>query len=52
MTSEKADDFENNADQYWNKFYSVHQEKYVIIRVVNKLKRQNILPALKEKLFL
>lgn len=29
MPSEKALDLENNADQYWDKFYSVHQEKYV-----------------------
>lgn len=29
MTSEKAADLENNADQYWNQFYSVHQEKYL-----------------------
>jgi len=28
ITSEKAVDLENNADQYWNKFYSVHQEKF------------------------
>lgn len=29
MSSEKADDLENNANQYWDKFYSIHQEKYV-----------------------
>ncbi|KAE9540675.1 hypothetical protein AGLY_003920 [Aphis glycines] len=28
MPSEKAADLENNADEYWNKFYSVHQEKF------------------------
>lgn len=27
MTLEKADDLEKNADRYWDKFYSVHQEK-------------------------
>lgn len=31
MPSEKATDLENNADKYWDKFYSVHQEKYVIL---------------------
>jgi len=31
MTSEKAADLEENADEYWNKFYSVHQEKYVTL---------------------
>jgi len=31
MPSEKAADLEDNADEYWNKFYSVHQEKYVIL---------------------
>lgn len=30
MSSEKADDLENNANQYWDKFYSTHQEKYVM----------------------
>lgn len=30
MSSEKADDLENNANQYWDKFYSIHQEKYVM----------------------
>lgn len=29
MSSDKALDLESNADQYWDKFYSVHQEKYV-----------------------
>lgn len=28
MPSEKAADLEDNADEYWNKFYSVHQEKF------------------------
>lgn len=27
MTQEKANDLENNADQYWDKFYSIHQER-------------------------
>lgn len=31
MTHEEAIVLENNADQYWDKFYSVHQEKYVIL---------------------
>lgn len=31
MTPEKAVDLENNADQYWDKFYSVHQEKYLLL---------------------
>jgi len=31
MPSEKAADLENHADEYWNKFYSVHQEKYVLL---------------------
>lgn len=30
MSAEKAADLEDNADEYWNKFYSVHQEKYAI----------------------
>ncbi|VVC38498.1 Methyltransferase-like,S-adenosyl-L-methionine-dependent methyltransferase [Cinara cedri] len=28
MPSEKAVDLENNADQYWDKFYTIHQEKF------------------------
>ncbi|XP_050440997.1 tRNA N(3)-methylcytidine methyltransferase METTL2A [Adelges cooleyi] len=28
MSEEKATDLENNADQFWDKFYSVHQEKF------------------------
>lgn len=35
MTPEEAIDLENNADQYWDKFYSVHQEKFVILIVQN-----------------
>lgn len=31
MSLEEAIDLENNADQYWNKFYSVHQEKCVVL---------------------
>jgi len=27
MTSDEAVDLENNAYQYWDKFYSIHQEK-------------------------
>lgn len=27
MIREKADDLEKNAGQYWDKFYSIHQEK-------------------------
>lgn len=30
MTLEKATDLENNADQHWDNFYSIHQEKYVL----------------------
>lgn len=29
MPSEQATDLENNANQYWDKFYSIHQEKCV-----------------------
>lgn len=34
MPADKADDLENNANQYWDKFYSVHQEKYVLLSVI------------------
>jgi len=31
MPLEKAADLKYNVGEYWNEFYSVHQEKYVLL---------------------
>lgn len=28
MSIENANELQNNADRHWEKFYSIHQEKY------------------------